>query len=176
MCSLDGYVEDEQGSFDWAKPSDEVHAFANDLTRSFGTHLYGRRMYDTLAVWETLDTPDQPGILRDFARIWQTADKVVYSRTLETAPTARTRVEREFQPDAVRALKAASDRDLLIGGAELAGEAFRAGLVDELHLFLNQVLVGGGKRALPDAVKRRLTLIDARRFANGVLYVRSAVR
>src|SRR5262249_696788 len=149
LCSLDGYIEDPHGSFEWAAPSEEVHAFVNDLMRPMGMHLYGRRMYDTLAVWETMDTPDQPEIIRDFPRVCQPADKVVDSRTLDAAPTARTRVERTFDAGAVRALKESCDRDLLVGGAELAGEALRAGLVDDLHLFLNPILVGGGKSALP---------------------------
>jgi dihydrofolate reductase len=176
ICSLDGYIEDETGAFDWSAPDDEVHQFVNDLVRPMGTHLYGRRMYETLAVWETMDTPDQTEVVRDFARVWQTADKVVYSRTLDTVATARTRIERTFDLDAVGALKAGTDRDLTVGGAELAGEMIRAGLVDEIHLFLNPIIVGGGKAALPKGVRIELELSDERRFDNGVVYVRYAVR
>src|SRR5213593_3816322 len=151
ISSLDGYVADENGKFDWAKPDEEVHAFVNDLERSVGTHLYGRRLYEVLVAWETMDErPDQPQFILDFAQIWQAADKIVYSRTLETVSSAKTRIEREFDPEAVRELKATSERDLVIGGPELAAEAIRARLVDEYHLFLAHVLVGGGKRALPD--------------------------
>jgi dihydrofolate reductase len=173
IASLDGYVEDEDGKFDWAEPDAEVHAFVNDLERPVGTHLYGRRLYETMAGWET-----DPGLAevspvsRDFAAIWQAADKVVYSRTLEAVSTARTRIEREFDPDAVRRAKEAAGRDLLVGGAGLAAEAFRAGLVDELHLFLTPVLVGGGKPALPVGVSLKLGLLDERRFGSGTVFLR----
>ena len=173
IVSLDGYIADEQGNFDWAAPDDEVHAFVNDLIRPVGTYLYGRRMYDVMTAWETMDSlPDQPPCITDFARIWQAADKVVYSRTLETVPTARTRIEREFDPDAVRQMKAAATRDLAVGGPHLAASAIEAGLVDDYHLFLAPVIVGGGNRALPDHVKTALELVDERRFGNGMVYLR----
>jgi dihydrofolate reductase len=177
ISSLDGYVADENGTFDWAEPDGEVHAFVNDLERSAGTHLYGRRLYEVLVAWETMDEhPDQPEFILDFAEIWQAADKIVYSRTLETVSSAKTRIEREFDPEAVRELKATSERDLLIGGPELAAEAIRAGLVDEYHLFLAPVLVGGGKRALPNGVRVDLELLDERRFATGFVYLRYGTR
>jgi dihydrofolate reductase len=173
ITSLDGYIEDETGSFAWAEPDDEVHAFVNDLQRSFGTYLYGRRMYETMAVWETDPTFAQHSpVTRDFAETWQAADKIVYSKTLESAPTARTRIEREFEPEAISALGATASRDLVVGGAELAAHAFRAGLVDECHLFLAPVAVGRGKRALPDDVRLDLELLDERRFRKGMVYLR----
>jgi dihydrofolate reductase len=172
LMSLDGYVADEHGNFDWAVPSEEVHAFVNDLQRSIGTHLYGRRLYEVMRAWETMDTlPDQPAVVLDFAAIWQAADKVVYSRTLESVSTARTRLERAFDPEEVRRMKETSDHDLLIGGPELAAHAFEAGLVDDVHLFLSPVIVGGGTRALPDRVRLDLELVDERRFANGTVYM-----
>jgi dihydrofolate reductase len=172
LMSLDGYVADERGNFDWAVPSDEVHAFINDLQRSIGTHLYGRRLYEVMRAWETMDTlPDQPAVVLDFAAIWQAADKIVYSRTLGTVSTGRTRLERSFNPQSVRRMKDTSDRDLLIGGPELAAHAFAAGLVDDIHLFLAPVIVGGGTRALPDRVRLDLELAGERRFANGMVYV-----
>jgi dihydrofolate reductase len=173
IASLDGYVEDEDGKFDWAAPDEEVHAFVNDLERPVGTYLYGRRMYETMAVWET-----DPGLAelsaasRDFAAIWQAAQKIVYSRTLEAASTSRTRIQREFDPDVVRQEKEAAGRDLTVGGAALAAQAFRAGLVDELHLFLTPVLVGGGKRALPEGVNLQLVMLDERRFRGGTVFLR----
>jgi dihydrofolate reductase len=172
IASLDGYIEDEEGKFDWAEPDDEVHAFVNDLARPVGTYLYGRRMYDVLVAWETFDLADQPPFIQDFAQIWRAADKIVYSRTLESASSARTRIEQEFDPEAVRQLKASAERDLAIGGPELAAEAFKAGLVDECHLFLTPIVVGGGKQALPDNVRVPLHLLDERRFGNGVVYLR----
>jgi dihydrofolate reductase len=172
IASLDGYIEDEEGKFDWAEPDDEVHAFVNDLARPVGTYLYGRRMYDVLVAWETFDLADQPPFIQDFAQIWRAADKIVYSRTLESASSARTRIEQEFDPEAVRQLKASAERDLAIGGPELAAEAFKAGLVDECHLFLTPIVVGGGKQALPDNVRVPLQLLDERRFSNGVVYLR----
>ena len=172
IASLDGYVADRDGKFGWAMPDDEVHAFVNDLERPVGTHLYGRRLYEVMVGWETAHTvPDQPPLMLDFARIWQAAEKVVYSRTLETVSTARTRLERSFDPDAVRQLKAAADRDLSVGGPELAGHAIRAGLVDEFHLLLSPVIVGGGTPALPDDVRVALELVDERRFGNGVVHL-----
>jgi dihydrofolate reductase len=177
ISSLDGFVADNNGKFDWAKPDEEVHAFVNDLERPAGTHLYGRRLYEVLVAWETIGKDrEQPPFILDFAKIWQAADKIVYSRTLESVSSARTRIEREFDPDAVRELKATSGRDLIIGGPELAGEAIRAGLVDEYHLFLAPVLVGGGKRALSDGVRVDLELLDERRFASGFIYLRYGKR
>ena len=173
LASLDGYIEDDKGNFDWAEPSEEVHSFVNDIARRAGTHLYGRRMYETQAVWETdTDLSARPGVIGDFAGIWQAADKVVYSTTLtEPAATRRTTVERTFDPDAVRTLKASTHRDLMIGGAALAADAFRAGLVDELHLFLLPIVVGGGKPALPGGLRVDLELAGHCRFANGTAYL-----
>ena len=172
ITSLDGYVADADGGFDWAAPDDEVHAFVNELQRPVGTQLLGRRMYDVLAVWETIDTgPEQAPVIRDFAEIWRASDKVVYSRTLEAVSTARTRLERGFDPGAVRAMKGDSDRDLTVGGPGLAEQALRAGLVDEIHLFLSPVVVGGGTRALPDGVRLDLDLLDEHTFGNGVVHL-----
>jgi dihydrofolate reductase len=169
IASLDGYVADEQGTWDWSMPSEEVHAFVNDLSRPLGTWLLGRRMYDVLVAWETMDDPAP--LMRDFADIWRSADKIVYSRTLEAASSARTRIEREFDPAAVRRLKDESERDLSVSGPELAAQAFRAGLVDELQLFLSPIVVGGGNPALPDDARVPLELLDERRFDNGVVYL-----
>jgi dihydrofolate reductase len=177
IASLDGYVEDEQGKFDWAAPDDEVHAFVNDLERPIGTYLYGRRMYETMVFWETVSTSgDQAAVPRDFAEIWRAAEKVVYSRTLQALSSERTRIERDFDPAAIRRLKATSARDITVGGAGLAGEAMAAGLVDECHLFLVPVLVGGGKRALPDDVRAQLELLAERPFRSGVVYLRYGLR
>jgi len=170
IASLDGYVEDEEGKFDWAAPDEDVHAFVNDLERSVGTYLYGRRMYETMVFWETAE--DEQPFIRDFAEIWRAADKIVYSKTLESVSSDRTRLERDFDPDAVRQLKETAGRDTTIGGPALAAQAIRAGLVDEYHFFLVPVLVGGGKRALPDGVRKELELLDERRFASGVVFVR----
>ncbi|MBV9005280.1 MAG: dihydrofolate reductase family protein [Solirubrobacterales bacterium] len=172
ITSLDGYVEDEEGKFDWAAPDEEVHAFVNDLERPIGTYLYGRRMYETMAYWETVSTDaDQPAVSREFAEIWRAADKIVYSRTLETLSSARTRIERNFDADVIRRLKETSRSDITIGGAELAGEAIASGLVDEWRLFVGPIVVGGGKRALPDNVRVELELMDERRFRSGVVYL-----
>lgn len=172
ITSLDGYVEDKSGNFDWAMPDAEVFAFVNDLERPVGTYLYGRRMYETMTLWETAPTStDQPDVMRDFAEIWRAADKVVYSRTLQTPSSGRTRIERAFDPAAIQHLKESSARDITIGGAELAGEAMAAGLVNECHLFLNPVIVGGGKRALPDGVHCQLKLLAEHRFENGVVHL-----
>ena len=172
ITSLDGYVADEDGNFDWAAPDEEVHSFVNDLERPIGTYLYGRRIYEVMAYWETaLSVSDQPPAVEDFAELWQAADKIVYSKTLETTSSARTRIERDFDPDAVRQLKAAAGRDLGVGGPELAAQAIRAGLVDEYHLFLAPIVVGGGKQALPDDVRLKLELLDERRFRNGVVHL-----
>jgi dihydrofolate reductase len=176
IASLDGYVEDEHGVFDWAAPDEEVHAFVNDLERPIGTYLYGRRMYETMVFWETAgQAPDASAVARDFAAIWCAADKVVYSRTLDRPSSARTRIEPDFDVAAVSRMKATSTSDITVGGAELAGQAIAAGLVDELQLFLSPVVVGGGKRALPEHVRVGLELLDERRFAGGVLYLRYAV-
>ena len=171
IASLDGYVEDEEGKFDWAAPDEEVHAFANDLERPIGTYLYGRRMYETMVFWETAGGEDEPPVFRDYAEIWRAAEKVVYSRQLEAASSERTRIEREFDVEGIRRLKEASETDLAIGGAELAGQAIRAGLVDECHLLLCPVVVGGGKRALPDNVGAQLELLGERRFEGGVVHL-----
>jgi dihydrofolate reductase len=173
ITSLDGYIEDEEGKFDWAEPDAEVHAFVNDLERGAGTYLYGRRMYETMVGWETDPSlAEQSPVMADFAAIWQAADKVVYSTTLETVSTARTRIERAFQADAVRAMKAQAEQDLTVGGANLAAHAFEAGLVDECHLYLVPVVVGGGKRSLPEGMRVNLELIDERRFGNGTVHLR----
>jgi dihydrofolate reductase len=177
IASLDGYVEDNQGAFDWAAPDDEVHAFVNDLERPVGTHLYGRRMYQTMVFWETVSTSaDQPAVARDFALIWRAAEKIVYSRTLRQPSSVRTRIERDFDPAAIREVKQSSARDITIGGPGLAGEAIAAGLVDECHLFLCPVMVGGGKRALPDNVRAQLELVTEYRFGSGVVYLCYRIR
>ncbi|HJW35956.1 MAG TPA: dihydrofolate reductase family protein [Actinomycetes bacterium] len=177
ITSLDGYINDEDGNFDWAAPDDEVHRFVNDLSRPVATYLLGRRMYQTLAVWETIATGgDQPPVMGDFAGIWRAADKVVYSRTLDTVATARTRIERDFDPEAVRRLKASAGADLSVGGPGLAANAFRAGLVDECQLFLSPIVVGGGTPSLPDKVRLELELLDERRFGNGVVYLHYRTR
>jgi dihydrofolate reductase len=165
LTSLDGYIEDKQGKFDWAAPDDEVFAFVNDLERPVGTYLYGRRMYETMVFWETASTSgDQSAVTRDYTEIWRAAEKIVYSRTLPTLSSERTRIERDFDPAAIRRLKESSARDITVSGAELAGEAMAAGLVDECDLFLVPVIVGGGKRALPDDVRAWLELLAERRF------------
>jgi dihydrofolate reductase len=171
ITSLDGYTEDDEGKFDWAAPDDEVHAFVNELERPVGIYLYGRQMYETMVFWETATGADEPPVFRDYAEIWRTAEKIVYSRSLSKVSSARTRIEREFDPAAIQVLKETSDADIAIGGPDLAGQAIAAGLVDECHLFLNPILVGGGKRALPDQVHARLHLLDERRFGNGVVHL-----
>jgi dihydrofolate reductase len=173
IASLDGYVEDDAGRFDWARPDEEVHAFVNDLERPVGHYLYGRRMYETMAVWETMGTAStDPPVVREFAAIWRAADKRVYSRTLTGVASARTRVEHEFDAESLRHLKETASSDITVGGSTLAGQAIAAGLVDEIHLFLTPVLVGGGKRALPDGVRTGLRLIDEHRFRGGVVHLR----
>lgn len=177
IASLDGYTEDADGHFDWAAPAEDVHAYINDLERPVGIYLYGRRMYETMAPWETDGTlAAKSETMRDFAQIWQGADKVVYSRTLKGASTGRTRIEREFEPEAIRELKASAGSDLGVGGPELAAHAFRAGLVDECHLFFAPVAVGGGKRALPGDLRLDLELLDERRFDSGMVHLRYRVR
>jgi dihydrofolate reductase len=168
IASLDGYVADTEGRWDWSEPDAEVHAAVNDLSRPIGTHLYGRRMYEVLMAWETMDDPDP--VMQDYAQIWRAADKIVYSSTLQEVASARTRIERAFDPEAVRALKERGD--VSIAGPTLAAEAIRAGLVDECQLFVSPVVVGGGTRALPDGVRWDLELRDERRFANGVVLLR----
>lgn len=173
ITSLDCYIEDEEGRFDWAEPDDELHAFVNDLERSAGTYLYGRRMYEMMTYWETAHTvPDLSAVALDFAAVWQDADKIVYSSTLASVSTARTTLEREFDPAAVRKLKADTERDVLIGGPGLTAHALRADLVDEVHLFLHPVMVGGGKPALPHGMKLRLELLHEQRFDSGVVHLR----
>jgi dihydrofolate reductase len=174
IMSLDGYIADEDGNFDWAEPDEEVHSFLNDLERPIGTYLYGRRMYEVMVAWETVT--DQTPFTRDYAEIWRAADKVVYSRTLETPSSARTRIERDFDPEAVRQMKAAAARDLSVGGPDLAAHALRAGLVDECRLWVAPMVVGGGNQALPDKVRVPLELLDERRFGNGVVYLRYRTR
>jgi dihydrofolate reductase len=176
IASLDDYVADEDGNFDWAEPDEEVHAFVNDLERSVGTYLYGRRLYQVMVAWETIPPTDQPPFVQDYAKIWRGADKIVYTRTLEAPASARTRIERDFDPEAVRELKAAAERDLSVGGAELAAQAFKAGLVDECHLFLAPIVVGGGIRAFPDGVRLPLELLDERRFGNGTVHLHYRAR
>ncbi|WP_229074537.1 dihydrofolate reductase family protein [Actinoplanes sp. DH11] len=176
IVSLDGFVNDEGGKFDWGEPTEEVHRFCNDLDRGIGTHLYGRRMYDVMSFWETAhQEPGLPGHILDYSEIWRAADKIVYSSTLTEPRSARTRIERTFDPEAVRALKESAGRDLAIGGPTLAGEAYRAGLIDEVCLIICPVIVGGGTRALPDGVRRDLTLLDQRTFAKGTVFARYRV-
>jgi dihydrofolate reductase len=172
IMSLDGYIADADGDFEWAAPDEEVFAFVNELERPVGAYLYGRRMYETMRYWETADTlPDQSAVSLDFARIWQAADKIVYSATLQAPDTARTRVERDFDPDQVRKLKEAAGRDLTVGGAHFAAQAIAAGLVDEYQLFLVPAVVGGGTRALPDQVRLNLALAEEREFGGGTVYL-----
>jgi dihydrofolate reductase len=172
ITSLDGYVADEDGKFDWAEPDEEVHTFVNHLQRSVGTYLYGRRLYEVMVAWETMDLADQAPFIQDFARIWRAADKIVFSRTLETVSSARTRIERAFDPDVVRQMKAAAGRDIAVGGPDLAAQAFKAGLIDECQLFVAPIAVGGGKQSLPNNVRLKLELLVERRFGNGMIYLR----
>jgi len=185
ITSLDGYIEDERGGFDWAVPDPEVHAFVNDLERAVGTYLYGWRMYETMAVWQTIGLQPAgappaeaapPPEEVDFAEVWRAADKVVYSRTLDATSTPRTRLEREFDPETVRRMKDAADRDLSVSGPGLAQHAFAAGLVDEVHLFVFPVVVGGGKPGLPRGVRMDLELLEERRLGNGIVHMRHARR
>jgi dihydrofolate reductase len=172
ICSLDGYTEDAHGEFDWAAPDEEVHAFVNDLQRPIRTYLYGRRMYETMVFWETVRTrADQQAVIRHYAEIWRAAEKIVYSRTLETTSSAKTRIEREFDVEAVRRLKQTSESDITVGGAELARQALAVGLVDEFHLLLTPIIVGGGKPALPENVRVQLQLLGERRFQSGVVHL-----
>ena len=173
IMSLDGYIEDRAGTFDWAAPDEEVHAFVNDLERPIGTYLYGRRMYETMLGWETdpLLAELSPAT-QDYAQIWQSAHKIVFSKTLAAASTSRTSIEREFSPEVIRRMKATAEQDLTVGGPDLAAHAFKAGLVDECHLFVAPIVVGGGKHALPQDVRLPLELVDERRFRNGMVYLR----
>src|SRR5437867_9696508 len=173
IVSLDGYVADEDGNFDWSVPDEEVHTFVNDLERPVGTYLYGRRMYEVMVFWEATRTlADQPPFMQDFAEIWQAADKIVYSKTLKTVSSARTRIERDFDPEAIRQMKATAGRDISVGGPDLAARAIKAGLADEWQLLVSPIVVGGGKQFLPDGVRLKLELLDERRFGNGVVHLR----
>lgn len=172
ICSLDGYIEDAAGSFDWAEPDEEVHRFANKLDRPVGRHLLGRRMYETMVFWEDPDNvAGGPDYVLEYGRIWRETDKVVFSRSLESVSSERTTIERDFDPGLIRRWKSESDADLSIGGAELAGLALRAGLVDDVHLVLVPILVGGGKRALPEGFTQKLELVDLHRFTGGFVYL-----
>jgi dihydrofolate reductase len=177
ITSLDGYVADADGNFDWSAPDEEVHVFVNDLERQVGTYLYGRRMYEVMVYWETAHTlADRPPFIRDYTEIWQSADKIVYSTTLERVSSARTRIERDFDPEAVRRMKAAAARDITVGGPDLAAQAIEAELVDEYHLFVVPVAVGGGKQSLPSNVRLNLELLDERRFGNGTVHLHYRAR
>jgi dihydrofolate reductase len=172
IASLDGYIADENGNFDWAAPDEAVHTFVNDLERPVGTYLYGRRMYEVMVAWETMPAlADQPPVVQDFTAIWQAAEKIVYSTTLADVSSARTRIERAFDPEAIRKMKALAERDLTVGGPGLAAEALKAGLVDECHLFVVPIVVGGGTPVFPHHVRLQLDLLDERRFDNGVVYL-----
>jgi dihydrofolate reductase len=176
LASLDGYGNDASGGFEWAAPDEEVHAHVNALERETGTYLYGRRMYDVMQVWESMDLTDEPPVMRDYALLWREAEKVVYSTTLEAAATDRTRLAKVWDPEEVRRLKAEAERPVSIGGPTLAALALRDGLVDEIHLYLTPVLVGGGTRALPEGVRQDLALRDEHRFASGVVHLHYDVR
>ena len=171
ITSLDGYIEDEDGNFNWAAPDEEVHRFVNDLERPVGTYLYGRRMYETLVYWETVALADVPLHIRDFTELWRAADKIVYSNSLETVSSAKTRIERTFDPRVIKELKSSQERDITIGGPNLAAQAFKAGLVDECQLFLTPIVVGGGKPSLPNHVRLGLELLSERRFRSGVVFL-----
>lgn len=175
-ASLDGCVTDRRGSIAWTAPDAEVLSFWTNLLRPMGAHLYGRRMYETMVYRETAGQSDDPPATREFADLWRAVDKIVYSRTLPAPASARTRLERAFSPAAIQQLKRAAVQDISIGGAQLAGEALAAGLVDECRLLLRPITVGGGKRALPAAVRLELDLADERRFRSGCVYLRYRVR
>ena len=176
IMSLDSYVADAEGNFDWAAPDEEVHTFVNNLERPIGTYLYGRRMYEVMVYWETASLVDQRPFVRDYAAIWRSADKIVYSKTLETVSSARTRIEPDFDPEAVRQMKATAGRDLSVGGPDLAAQAIKAGLVDECHLFLAPIVVGGGTPSFPDHVLLQLELLDECRFGNGIVHLHYGTR
>jgi dihydrofolate reductase len=172
ITSLDGYVADEHGNFDWAEPDEELHTFVNDLERRAGTYLYGRQMYVVMVAWEAIpNLAAQPPFIQEYAAIWQSADKIVYSRTLENLSSARSRIERDFDPDVVRQMKAAAERDITVGGPHLAAQAIKGGLVDEYHQFVTPIVVGGGNSFLPDHARVKLELLDERRFGNGVVHL-----
>jgi dihydrofolate reductase len=175
--ALDGYTEDRDGRFDWTTPTEEAFRLVTDIVRTMGTHLYGRRMYQAMLLWETDPSlAAESPLRRDFAEVWQAADKIVYSRTLEAGSTRRTQIERKFDPEAVRRLKETVEQDILIGGPELAAQAFRAGLIDECHLFIAPIILGGGKQAIPDNLRLELELLEERRFDNGVVFLRYRTR
>jgi dihydrofolate reductase len=177
ITSLDGYVEDVDGNFDWGAPDEEVLTFINDLERQVGTYLYGRRMYETMVYWETADTvPDHSPADAEFAKIWMAAEKIVFSRRLEEVSSARTRIQRSFEVDKVGQMKATAERDIAVAGAELAAQAIKAGLVDELHLLVTPITVGGGKPAVPSDFQLHLELLDLRRFESGVVHLRYCTR
>ncbi|MFZ0169817.1 MAG: dihydrofolate reductase family protein [Candidatus Dormiibacterota bacterium] len=177
IASLDGYVADEDGNFDWAAPDGEVFALVNELERPVGTYLYGRRMYETMVSWETATfRAGESHLMQDFAEIWRAADKIVFSTKLETVSSARTKLERALSPEAVWQLKAATERDISVGGPNLAGQAIRAGLVDEYHLFVTPIMVGGGNRSLPEDVRLQLQLLDERRFSDGTVHLHYCTR
>ena len=176
LASLDGYVADTDGKWGWAEPDEEVHAFVNDLERRVGTYLYGRGMYEVMIAWETLDLAGEPPVIQDYAEIWRATDKIVFSRTLDSVSSARTRLEREFDPEAVRRLKEEAAHDLAVAGPDLGSQAIKAGLVDEYHLFLAPAIVGGGKQVLPDDVRLDLELRDERRFQSGFVYLSYTAR
>lgn len=177
LMSLDGYVADDDGDFEWAEPTEELHRFVNEMERSIGTYLYGRRMYETMVFWETAHTlADEPTVIRDYARIWQDTDKIVYSTTLDKVTSARTSIERTFDPEVVREMKATATSDISVGGPHLARQAFKAGLVDEFHLFVNPVVVGSGNAALPSDIRIDLELLNEQLFGNGVVHLHYRVR
>jgi dihydrofolate reductase len=171
ITSLDGYVADAEGRFDWSAPDEEVHAFVNDHERPVGTYLLGRRMYEVLLAWETMDTAGEPAVMADYKQLWLAADKIVFSSTLTQPSSARTRIEASFDPDSIRELKRSASRPISVGGPLLASHALKAGLVDEVNLFLNPVVVGGGIPALPEGLRADLELRGERRFAGGVVYL-----
>ena len=171
LMSLDGYIADKNGNFDWAEPDEEVHSFVNELARDYGTYLYGRRMYEVMAAWQTLPTHDQPSFIADFANTWRAAEKVVYSQTLKTVSTPRTHIEQHFEPEVVRRMKASAARDLAVGGPTLAAHAFKAGLVDACHLFIAPIILGDGNCVFPSDIRLALALQDERRFRNGMVYL-----
>jgi dihydrofolate reductase len=177
LTSLDGYVADDHGNFDWAEPNEEVHSFVNDLERRAGTYLYGRQMYEVMVAWESMpNLAAEPSYIQDYAAIWQAADKIVYSKTLDRASSARTRIERDFDPQAIRKMKAAATRDIAVGGPHLAAQAIKAGLVDEVHQFVTPIAVGGGNRFLPDGLRVKLELLDERSFGNGVVHLHYLIK
>lgn len=173
ITSLDCFVEDSEGGFGWAEPDEEVFSFINQLERPIGTYLYGRRMYETMVYWETASTePNQSQVEKEFTDIWQAADKIVYSTTLTSATSTKTRIERDFDPNVVAKLKETAQRDVCVGGSNLASQALKARLVDEIHLFLTPILVGTGKRAFPSDFHQPLKLLDEKRFGCGVVFLR----